>query len=75
MSVSTFFYVLSHNAIRSTHPKGEGSVKFIPVLQMYGSTMPVKASIRNLALGDVVSNDNQSFMLYYHICTRLCTWI
>jgi hypothetical protein len=35
-------HVLSHNAIRSTHPEGEGSGKFIPVLQMYGSTMPVK---------------------------------
>lgn len=70
-------HVLSHNAIRSTHPEGEGSGKFIPVLQMYGSTMPVK--VFDMFLGkrylilNVVSKYIQSFILYYHICTRLCT--
>jgi len=43
-------------------------------LQMYGSTIPVKVPIRNLALGGIVSNDNQGFKLFnynVHICVHI----
>ena len=34
---------------------------------MYGSTIPVKVPILNLALGGIVSNDNQGFKLFNYI--------
>jgi hypothetical protein len=45
-------------------------------LQMYGSTMPVKVPIRNLALGGIVSNDNQDFKLFnYNVSQSIGRYI